>query len=280
MRKILLSVLFVICLSTAFAQPVVIAHRGASWDAPENTLAAFNLAWEQGIMINELDIFLSKDGHVVVFHDKTTERFNGKDDKIEDLTLEELKQIDVGSHLDPKWKNERIPTLEEVIETVPPGRQLLIEIKVGTEIVYPLKEILENSHLDDSQIIIMSFSSRVVRKVRSVMPQYEVHRLLGAPRLSGRISGARMRRHGISTLSVRHKLLFRVGERFVRDMQRAGMQVYVWTVNCPEDAIRLQEIGVDGIITDRPALIREELERARNKHEAQKKFDKLHQISK
>ncbi len=96
---------------------LIIAHRGESYDAPENTLASINLAWQRDADAVEIDVRLSKDNKVVVFHDKTTRRLGGRNESVKNQTLEELKELDVGSWKSEKYKNEKIPTLTEVLAT-------------------------------------------------------------------------------------------------------------------------------------------------------------------
>ena len=111
----------------------IIAHRGASFDAPENTLASVHLAWEQNIDYVEVDVRLTKDNILVVFHDETTIRFNQIDKSINEYSFEELLAIDVGIFKGEQWRNESIPTLEEVLKTIPANGTLVVELKDGTE---------------------------------------------------------------------------------------------------------------------------------------------------
>src|SRR5687767_15734678 len=99
----------------------IIAHRGASGEAPENTLSAMKLAWAQGADAIELDLWLSKDGKLVVFHDADTKRFEKQPRKIPELTWDEVQTLDVGSWKGAQFKGERIPTLESILATIPPG---------------------------------------------------------------------------------------------------------------------------------------------------------------
>ena len=101
----------------------IVAHRGASYDAPENTVAAIKLAWEQKADAAEFDVFLSKDGKIVVMHDKDTKRIAGVDRKVVDQTLAELRKLDVGRWKDAKFAGEKMPTLDEMLATVPEGKQ-------------------------------------------------------------------------------------------------------------------------------------------------------------
>src|SRR5689334_354029 len=108
---------------------LVVAHRGASHEAPENTLAAFRLAWEQGADAIEGDFYLTRDREIVCIHDDNTKRTSGEDLSVAASTLAQLRRLDVGRWKDPKWKGERIPTLTEVLATIPAGKRIFIEIK-------------------------------------------------------------------------------------------------------------------------------------------------------
>ena len=126
---------FLLCMASAFGQEIV-AHRGASADAPENTLAAFKLAWEQGADAIEGDFYLSADHEIVCIHDKDTERTAPGQAvrKVSESTLDQLKQLDVGKWKGERFQGERIPTIEEVFAVIPKGKKILIEIKCGPEI--------------------------------------------------------------------------------------------------------------------------------------------------
>ena len=108
---------------------LIIAHRGASFDAPENTLAAVNLAWQQNADAVEVDVHLSRDGHLFVIHDADTRRTTGLDRKVAQLKLPQLPRHDAGRWKGAQWRGEKIPTLDEVLATVPRGKKIFIEIK-------------------------------------------------------------------------------------------------------------------------------------------------------
>ena len=101
----------------------IIAHRGASYDAPENTLASMRLGWEQKADSNELDVYLSKDGQIVLLHDATTKRTAGKDKPVIEQTVEELRTLDAGSWKGTQWAGEKIPTLAETLQILPEGKR-------------------------------------------------------------------------------------------------------------------------------------------------------------
>ena len=160
----------------------IIGHRGASHDAPENTLASVNLAWKRNADAVEIDCYLSKDGKIVVVHDKTTKRYGGPDKKIVDQTLAELRKIDVGRWKNAKFAGEQIPTLGEVLKTIPAGKRLFIEIKCGPEIVPELKRVLKAAGKKSTQTAVISFSHDVVTAVKKELPILQVYWVVGLKR--------------------------------------------------------------------------------------------------
>ncbi|MFN3191942.1 MAG: glycerophosphodiester phosphodiesterase [Aureliella sp.] len=245
----------------------IVAHRGASHDAPENTLAAFKLAWRNGADAIEGDFYLSSDGQVICIHDKDTERTAPGQRKclVAKTLADELRRLDVGSWKNPRFKRERIPTLAEVLATVPSGKKILIEIKCGPEIVPALKTVLDESDLDTSQIIVISFSQEVVAAARRSLPGCKANWLTSyqfgedgsvSPSLNQVIQ--RLRDSGATGLGTKGDRRV-VDSGFVNAVRNAGFEFHVWTVNEPRDAEYFRQLGVDSITTDRPKLIREEL---------------------
>ncbi len=131
----------------ANAGVLIVAHRGASEDAPENTLPAFRLAWEQGADAIEGDFYRTKDGQIVCIHDGDTKRVAGEKLVVQESTLEELQRLDVGAWKGQQWAGTRIPTLREVLETVPAGKRFYVEVKGSAEMVPHLIEELGRSGL-------------------------------------------------------------------------------------------------------------------------------------
>jgi glycerophosphoryl diester phosphodiesterase len=153
--------------------PKLIAHRGASEDAPENTLAAFRLAWRQGADGIEADFLLSRDGEVVCIHDRTTKRTANKTLTVADSTLAELRTLDFGAWKSPDFKGEKIPTLAEVLDEIPPGKWFFLEIKDSPEIVVPIAAILSRKRHDREKLVLISFDKSVVKACRETMPEYK-----------------------------------------------------------------------------------------------------------
>ena len=245
-------------------EPALIAHRGASYDAPENTLAAVNLAWKRRADAVEVDVHLSKDDQVVVIHDATTARTGGRDEAVQSQTLAELRQLDVGSYKGERWAGERIPALSEVMKTVPEGRRLFVEIKTGEAILPPLREVLQQSNLPPEQVVLIGFGRETMAAAKQMLPAYSVLWLSGmqerddgmwTPGVEELIQKAKQA--GVDGLDVRATEA--VDEAFARQVREAGLSLYVWTVNDPAVARRMQQAGVAGITTDRPLWLRKKL---------------------
>ncbi len=153
----------------------IIGHRGASFDAPENTLASFQMAWEQGADAIECDVRLTKDGQIVVIHDADTLRTAGVNRFVTDQRLDQLRQLDVGGWKGERFSGEKIPTLEDVLRIVPSGKRAFIEVKCGTEIVPELKRVFAASGLHFEQLVVISFSADVVVAVKRELPKHTVY---------------------------------------------------------------------------------------------------------
>jgi len=249
----------------ALAQKLV-AHRGASHDAPENTIASFRLAWEQNADAIEGDYYLTKDKQIVCIHDANTKRTAGVDLKISESTLAELRQLDYGSWKDARFKGEPIPTLADVLATVPAGKQVLIEIKCGPEIVPYLPAVLKSSGLRSEQTIVICFNEQVIAATREQIPEIKAYWLTGLkknndtglfePSIETILKKAsEIRATGVDIQANRDV----VNETFVKQLRAAKLEFHVWTVNDPGDALRFQQLGVDSITTDRPAFLRTKL---------------------
>ncbi len=245
--------------------PRIVAHRGASFDAPENTLAAFQLAWEQGADAIEGDFFLTRDGQIVCVHDANTQRTARVDKKVAEATLAELRQLDVGQWKGAKWTGEKIPTLQEVLATVPPGKQIFIEVKCGPEIVPPLRLALSRAPLKREQVVIIAFDPAVIAAVKKAMPRTTAYWLTGFRRnqttntIEPTIDTILEQLHKIGADGLDCSAHPAMNATFVRTLRAAKMAFHVWTINRPDDARRFAALGVDSITTDRPAEIRQAL---------------------
>jgi glycerophosphoryl diester phosphodiesterase len=244
----------------------IIAHRGASHEAPENTLAAFRRAWELGADGIEGDFRLTADGEIVAMHDASTLRTTGVDLAVAETTLAELLRLDAGAWKGGKWRGESIPTLREVIATLPPGKRLFIELKSGPEILLPLAAVLAESGLAPDQVALLAFSEEVVAAGRELLPHIrslwitdyhrDWHKGGWSPSLEQVMETLAMT--GASGLaSQAHRA---VDQAFVRTLHAALMELHVWTVNSPRSAARYLDLAVDSITTNRPGWLRSKLQ--------------------
>jgi glycerophosphoryl diester phosphodiesterase len=235
---------------------LIIAHRGESHDAPENTLAAVRLAWERGDDAVEIDVHLTKDGSIVVIHDDNTLRTAHRYGDVAKLTLEQLRQLDVGRFKGKRWAKERIPMLEEVLDTVPAGKKLFIEIKVDAGILAELKRVLKRSPRSPHQVVLVGMDLHTMEILKRALPAYHVYwvcamkdgKKLAAKGNPGEGLIARVQQTGLDGLDIEASK--KIDEKFIARVRRAGMKLYVWTVDDPEEARRLLAGGVDGIATN------------------------------
>jgi glycerophosphoryl diester phosphodiesterase len=239
---------------TSLHQPVIFAHRGASVHAPENTLAAFDLAFAHGADAIELDVKLSADGHVVVIHDLTVNRTTGGRGRVRDLKLVELRALDAGSFFSPNFHSEKIPMLEEVFETV--GKNLFINVEL-TNYSTPRDHLVESVCMlvkkfnIQKNILFSSFFASNLSKARSYLPEVPCG-LLAA----GGLPGAWARSFGFAfgDYAALHPNLRDVTPQQVARTHRLNRRLHVWTVNAEADLRRLMEWRVDGVFTDDPRL--------------------------
>lgn len=236
----------------------VIAHRGASHLAPENTLASVQLAWRLGADAVEVDVRLTRDGRIVAIHDETTDRTAGLHLEVAATHSSQLRRLDVGRHKHPKFAGERIPYLDEVLQTVPPDRQLFVEIKCGPEILPPLIQTIAHSG-KRSQVVIIGFDFDMVKAAKEVLPDVPVYWLCDKRLLVsyGRSLAEKAKACGIDGLDVHWSGLTR---RFIRAVKAAGLRLYIWTVDDPAQALRLKAMGADGITTNRPGRLRRRIQ--------------------
>ena len=246
-----------------FSSVEIIAHRGASDDAPENTVAAFQLGWEQKADACELDIRLTRDGRIVAIHDITTRRTAGVARRVSAQALEKLRTLDAGSWKGAQWKGERIPTLEEILATVPDGKRLFVEIKCGAEVLPEIERVLNTSGKHARQLALIGFHFATMKQAKERFPHSEIYWIASPKKWS------RGKRPSADTLITRAKSAnldgldldrrFAIDEEFVSRVKNAGLKLCVWTVNDVKLARKLAALGVDGITTNRPLWLREQL---------------------
>jgi len=248
------------------ATPSIVAHRGASHAAPENTLPSVLLAWKERADATEVDIHLTKDNQVIVLHDKTTGRTAGTDMKVADTNYEDLKPLDVGTWKSEKYQGTRIPLLKDILAHIPTGKRIFIEIKCPSTVLPHLEKVVRNSGLSAEQTVFIAFDWDTIRLTKERFPDCSCFWLSGFKQnketrkwepepeevlqraIDAKVDGVDVHHGGP------------VDRRFVESAKSKGLEVHVYTVNDPADAKRMLEAGVNGITTDRPAFMKKTLE--------------------
>ncbi len=234
--------------------PLVIAHRGASLQAPENTLAAFRLAADLGADAIEMDAKLTADRRVVLHHDVGLERTTNGEGRISSKKLNELKQLDAGVKFNARFQYEQIPTLEEVIEAV--GERLLLNIEL-TNYASPFDSLPEvvidivRRYEIQTKVLFSSFSPIALMRARKIAPEIQCGLLLKKvePRWLRRMLQIVVAHDAI------HPSSDILGQREMRKFCHNHKRVFVWTVNLFPDIVAMLHLGVDGIISDDPELV-------------------------
>lgn len=245
--------------------PLIIGHRGASREAPENTLESFRLAWDQGADGIEADFRLAADGRIVCMHDETTARTTGVDLKIADTPLKELRRLNAGLWKGSAWSGAVIPTLDEVLAAIPDGTWFFIEIKSGPEIIPALEMALRGSKISPERIRLLSFSAPLVAELKQRLPGWRAcwlcdyrHTLLGNVwRPSREDVFDALRRTGADGLASANRAF--LDRDLAEKLKERGMELHVWTVDRPSAARHLCDLGVDSIMTNRPGWLRQQL---------------------
>ncbi len=237
---------------------MLIAHRGESVDAPENTCAAISLAWELEDKAVEIDIHLTADRQIVVLHDADTRRVAGENFVVKETLYQQLSSLDVGAWKGEKFRGEKIPLLADVLKSLPAWGKLVIEIKCGAEIVPHFAKLCREHGLTQEQVEVISFQFDVLAEIKKTMPQYKCLWLVGKcepfepKNLRDKILAAKLdgidisKDNGLDKDSIalfrREKLLF-----------------YVWTVDSLETAKALLDAGADGITSNHAHFLRMQL---------------------
>ena len=227
---------------------LVIAHRGASGYAPENTLAAFRRAIAMGATFIETDLQLSRDARFVAIHDATVNRTTNGQGKVHDLTLADLRKLDAGSWFGSEFAGERIPTLEEILEFAKKHDVVFyLELKPGGSwggehaLISALRESGEIA-----RTVVISFDPEILISVRNIEPT-----LMTGFLFDGKISDPLEKtiEIGARQIAVRGDL---VSPRLLKEARARDLQLVCWTVNHPGHMRLLAEAGVDGIMSDYP----------------------------
>jgi len=245
--------------------PLIVAHRGASDRAPENTISAFTEAFRRGADMIEGDFRITADGQVVCIHDATTGRTTGNahDLVVRDSVLSQLRHLDVGVWKGTEFEGERIPTLQEVLAILPEEKGLVIELKGGDSIARPSAEIVMGSGIDPARITFIAFDQATLAAVKRGAPacralflsDFTKDKATGewTPTADTLIDTARRLKADGLDVKANPDVL---DKAFVDRVHNAGLSLHVYTVDDPDLARRLMEVGVDSITTNRPGRTR------------------------
>ncbi|MFB6257528.1 MAG: glycerophosphodiester phosphodiesterase family protein [Flavobacteriales bacterium] len=236
--------------------PLVVAHRGASAAAPENTIPAVEKAWELGADAVEVDVRVTKDDRIVAIHDRRTGRTTGVDRAVRKLPYDRLAEMDAGSWFGAEFKGTRIPLLDSLMDHIPPDKELFIEVKSGPRTVGLLEGMLAQREVIP-RFSIISFDRRVLGKAKERMPLIPTYWV--RPKISslGKLIEKAQASH-LNGLNL-HQKNFKDGGKVDR-IRKAGLHVLSWTVNDRERARELQDMGVGSITTDKPSVIQRALD--------------------
>jgi len=245
---------FFLISGISFGQVEIIGHRGESHLAPENTLASSKLAWSHGADAVETDIYLTKDNKIICSHDANTKRTTGVDLMIKETESKELRRLDAGSFKDIKYKGEKLPFLSEVIKEVPEGKELVIEIKCGSEVLPFLKKEI-SKYGKNRSFVFIAFDFKTISDTKKVFPDNKCYWLCSNPLLFEKtlpqVPAARL-----DGVSLSYSI---INEKVAADVRNLNLELFTWTVDDPAEAKRLINLGIKGITTNRPGWLREQL---------------------
>lgn len=254
----------------------LVGHRGASDDAPENTLESLMLAWEQGAHAAECDIILTRDLRLVLMHDDSTRRtaLNGVDLVVEKTDWNELQKLDVGSWKSEKWKGVKIPLLEDVLRAIPEGKHLFIEIKTGDansgadpRVIDHLPELVEKEKISPDKISFICFDHTFLNRLKKRLPGYRAFYLTTFAPQPGKWPDVRNEqelevyirealRNGIDGLDMENSPA--IQKEWVERIHESGLKVAIWSYgkdDTLENARRYNDIGIDFLTTNMPAVL-------------------------
>jgi glycerophosphoryl diester phosphodiesterase len=255
-------------LSSSASGQLIVGHRGASHDAPENTIASYKLAIEQGADGFEGDYWLCAGGHILDLHDKDTKRVAGKKLVVTTAPFKQLRALDIGSWKDPKWHAERMPTLEEVLAIVPAGKKVFLELKSGPELVAPMAKVIAASHVSPDQIVLISFKADAIAECKKVMPHLKALWLCGfekkkdgtPPPTVEEVAATlkKINADGLDGQAVPEYF----NAAFIKRLTELGCREFsVWTVDDPKIAKFYADLGAWSITTNRPGWLRKQMKK-------------------
>lgn len=239
----------------------VIGHRGSSFTAPENTMAALRLAWEEQADGVEIDVQLTRDRRIVLLHDAGLSRTTGLKAMLKRKTLREIRELDAGSWKGSSWRGLKIPTLNEVLDSLPQDKCLFVEIKCGPEIVLPMQAC----SMPAERIHFVGFSLCAMMAVKEAFPQHKVFwnvslkqkRGMGPWMPSADQLTEAVGRSGLDGLGI--EMSPGVDAGFIGRLKQHRLPLFMWTIDDPAIARWLNGLDVEYLCTNRPGWLRDQL---------------------
>lgn len=244
-----------------FSKPIVVAHRGASERAPENTMPAFELAWKAGAHAIEADFHLTKDNRIICMHDSNLKRTTNTDKEVRQMTLDEIRQLDAGIWFHEKFRDTKVPTLVEILDVLPEDKKIFIEVKCGEEILPHLSRVLSNSNVNYEQVVFKSFSLDLVQSFKKQFPGITTLLLIDLrdsdyfkqsfPKAKDLI--AFLKKLNIDGLSCKDHSS--ITADYIKEIFEAEFELHFWTIDDSKVAKRYTKSRAASIITNAPKRI-------------------------
>lgn len=254
---------WIICLiyfSEVFGQNtetcMVVGHRGSSKVAPENTISAARLAWDQGAHAVEVDVHLSADNQIVVIHDKGTKRTTGEDYEVSKTPYEMLKRLDAGSWKNEKYKGEKIPVLSDIVDMIPEGKYLVVEIKSDRKIVPFIQKAFQH-HEKVNQLIFIAFDYETICDAKQAFPDNKSLWLSSSFKKDAETILQKVKKDKLDGVDLNYRM---IDPKLMEIAEGLGLEVHTWTVNDLNKAMELKKMGVKSITTDIPDHVLEAIQ--------------------
>ena len=261
----------VLLLSISLNASVIVAHRGENKHAPENSVEGANIAWKNGVKFVEADFHEISTGEIICIHgQKELKKYTGEKKSINELTMDEVKTLNLAKTKiwNKKYDSIKIPTMEEMMATVPADGTLVFEIKSYSDsYAKKLDDARQKAGLRKEQIIIIAFNENHIKDFNSKFKGYKTLWLYALKKNNGKLNFtpaeaiAKCKEIGASGVDVGSTEL--IGQFYVDEIKKAGLDFYVWTVNTRHEILRLNQLGVDGITTDTATIALKYLKKAK-----------------
>ncbi|MCO5045165.1 MAG: glycerophosphodiester phosphodiesterase [Kiritimatiellae bacterium] len=239
----------------------LIAHRGASHEAPENTIPAIHLAWQERADGVEIDVRMTADGRAVLLHDPDTLRTSGTKLAVATQPWDAVRLLDVGKWKNPRYRMTTIPLFRDVLKMLPSGRELWVEVKAGPEVIPALAKEIEVLRPSPNALRFLGFSVHTMERVKSAFPQFKVFLNVEPPNERG--APAQWDAESLAALTLNARLdglsvglSEVVNEEFIAHIHGYGLELTGWVADDERVAARLAKAGLRSVMTNRPAGLR------------------------